>query len=585
MDVDSSALMRLPDINSYQFSTYGLEQVKLHEKGRDWPVVYLIHNASELYVGETTSACNRFSQHLANPDRNRLELIEIVFDDAFNKSAVLDIEQTLIKLFAADNSMTLQNRNGGQSSTHNYYQRSAYQHKADLIWNELLKKNLADKPASVIRNSNLFKYSPYTVLTQEQEAASIEILTHMIECLERGEKGTAVISGTAGTGKSVVVINMISCLSLSMSTLYDTQDMTPEERSDLEPRISLANKIQKYVERHGHLRIGFVVPMTSIRKTFKSVFADSRGAGLRGSMVIGPQDVLKEQYDIVFVDESHRLAQRKSLTSYGSFDKACSILGLDRKKATQLDMVQLRSKYSILVYDKNQTVKSSDITDAQFERSLLGRKIIRRELKSQMRCLGGGSFTEYIDSILSNSLHSKKDILDYDFKIWDNPNAMIKRIKELDAEMSLCRVVAGYGWKWNTKGVTSAEEALSKGLYDIELDGEKYVWNMSNSEWILRPESINEIGCIHTTQGYDLNYVAVVFGPEIDYDPVSDSIVIDRNKFYDSKVKSGVSDKDLKSFIINSYAVMMKRGIKGCYVYAFNPALRDYLKRFIPIQE
>ena len=131
----------------------------------------------------------------------------------------------------------------------------------------------------------------------------------------------------------------------------------------------------------------------------------------------------------------------------------------------------------------------------------------------------------------------------------------------------------------------SADEALSKGLYDIELDGEKYVWNMSNSEWILRPESINEIGCIHTTQGYDLNYVAVVFGPEIDYDPVSDSIVINRNKFYDSKVKSGVSDKDLKSFIINSYAVMMKRGIKGCYVYAFNPALRDYLKKFIPIQE
>ena len=104
---------------------------------------------------------------------------------------------------------------------------------------------------------------------------------------------------------------------------------------------------------------------------------------------------------------------------------------------------------------------------------------------------------------------------------------------------------------------------------------------MSNQEWILREGAVNEIGCVHTTQGYDLNYVAVIFGHEIDYDDESDSIVIDRNKFFDSKVKDGVDDDTLKQYIVNSYKVMMTRGIKGCYVYACNPRLQNYLKRFI----
>ena len=104
---------------------------------------------------------------------------------------------------------------------------------------------------------------------------------------------------------------------------------------------------------------------------------------------------------------------------------------------------------------------------------------------------------------------------------------------------------------------------------------------MSNQEWILRDGAVNEIGCVHTTQGYDLNYVAVILGHEIDYDDESQSIVIDRSKFYDSKVKTGVDDETLKQYIINSYKVMMTRGIKGCHVYACNPRLQNYLKRFI----
>ena len=575
------------EIREFAFSQTGLRSLREHSKGQNWPVVYLINNdkpnRSELYVGETTSAGGRFQQHLNNPERRNLDTIRFVFDDQFNKSAILDIEQTLIQMFMADQKFVLQNRNGGQSCKHDYYQRALYQAKVDEIWNELNRALLTNQDASTIRNSNLFKYSPFNTLTPEQEQVSQDILFNAIDCLEAGETGTSVLSGKAGTGKSIVLIHMMYTLMSAMNVTYNDEDLTHDEQLELGIRISLSNKIRDYVKRRGNLKIAFVVPMTSIRKTFKAVFAASKGAGLKSNMVMGPQDVLKEDYDIVFVDESHRLARRKGITSYGSFDEACAKLGLDPMVSTQLDMIQKKSKYSVLVYDGCQTVKAADLTPEQFQRSLdlRIRTAHRVILQTQMRCEGGQSYLEYLDRIFQVSQNDSLMVENYDFKIWDDPNRMIDNIRNKDLNLSLCRVVAGYSWRWQSKGCETIEQAVREGLEDIELDGRKYVWNMSNQEWILREGAVNEIGCVHTTQGYDLNYVAVIFGHEIDYDDESGSLVIDRSKFYDSKVKDGVDDETLKQYIINSYKVMMTRGIKGCYVYACNPRLQNYLKRFI----
>ena len=571
------------EIREFEFSQTGLSVLREHSMGQNWPVVYLINNKNELYVGETTSAGGRFYQHLNNPERKNLKKIRIVFDDQFNKSAILDIEQTLIQMFLADQKFVLQNRNGGQSCKHDYYQRALYQRKVDDIWNELNQALLTNHNASTIRNSNLFKYSPFNTLTPEQEQVSQDILLNAIDCLESGETGTSVLSGKAGTGKSIVLIHMMYTLMSAMSVTYNDEDLTPDEQLELGARISLSNKIRDYVKRHGDLKIAFVVPMTSIRKTFKAVFSASKGTGLKPSMVIGPQEVLKKDYDIVFVDEAHRLARRKNLTAYGAFDKACARLGIDKMTATHLDMIQLKSRYSVLVYDECQTVKASDLTPCQFQRSLKlhGRDVHAVYLKTQMRCEGGSSYVEYLDSVFSVCQEKFHYVKNYDFRIWDNPNAMIEEIRAKEKIYSLCRVVAGYSWEWKSRECSTLDEAISKGLEDIELGGEKYVWNMDKQEWILRDGAVNEIGCVHTTQGYDLNYVAVIFGCEIDYDDESGSIVIDRSKFYDDKVKDGVDDDTLKQYIINSYKVMMTRGIKGCYVYACNPGLQNYLKRFI----
>ena len=104
---------------------------------------------------------------------------------------------------------------------------------------------------------------------------------------------------------------------------------------------------------------------------------------------------------------------------------------------------------------------------------------------------------------------------------------------------------------------------------------------MSDKEWILRSGAKDEIGCIHTTQGYDLNYVGVIFGEEIDYDKVNNQITIDPSRHFDSNVQNRASPEQLKQYLVNSYKVMMSRGIKGCYVYVCNPSLKEYLSKYI----
>ena len=587
-------------IRDYPFP--GAEQdVAATTHGTNWPVVYLIYNESEVYVGETTSAYVRYGQHASEngkyfKDRKRLNRISIIFDDLFNKSAILDIEQNLIHLLEADNAIeeekgfrgrVLQNRNAGQSYAHDYYNRTIYLAKIEEIWNHLLKRRFVKNPYENIKNSDLFKYSPYTSLTAEQELVCRNIIRDIISKLSCGQKGMAVIKGVAGTGKSLVLINIIMTLLRSVYVKYD-YDFETDSEDDIDERFALHAELERFYKTWNNttgyedLKIGFVVPMKSIRDTFKMVFkyAGKSTKGMRVSMVIGPNEVVtkddEREYDIVFVDESHRLKRRMAMTpgEYSAFDNCCERLELDPKKASQLDFIMRKSKYQVLVYDKKQSIKPTDIPAIDMKKVLDSHVTIWQELKSQMRCQGGGDFMQYIDDIFSLRNPVKKSFNKYDLKLYDDPNKMIDFIVKKDADESLCRTLAGYSWEW----VSSRDNSVP----DIELNGKKYFWNKTSSRWILN-SAPDEIGCVHTSQGYDLNRVAVIFGREIDYDPVTHAITIDRSLFYDSKVKQQTTDAQLKTFILNAYKVMLVRGIKGCYIYAYNKNLRDYLRKYIPV--
>ena len=122
---------------------------------------------------------------------------------------------------------------------------------------------------------------------------------------------------------------------------------------------------------------------------------------------------------------------------------------------------------------------------------------------------------------------------------------------------------------------------VQNGEYDISIEGNKYIWNLTNDSWMTRQDSHNTIGCIHTTQGYDMNYAGVIFGKEIDYDFETNSLVVNLNEYKDSKVKAATDEETLKELIINTYTTILARGIKGCYVYACNSNMQKYLKEFI----
>ena len=145
-------------IQSFSFNETGFEDIKNHPLGRDWPIVYIIENGKEVYIGETTSASSRSKQHFGNENRQRLKKIHLILDEEFNKSATLDLESQLIQHFAAEGSVKLQNGNKGLEN-HNFFDKSRYRAKLEGIWEQLQKMLLVSKTLEEIENSELYKYS------------------------------------------------------------------------------------------------------------------------------------------------------------------------------------------------------------------------------------------------------------------------------------------------------------------------------------------------------------------------------------------------------------------------------------------
>ncbi|MCC5835699.1 MAG: DUF2075 domain-containing protein, partial [Opitutales bacterium] len=313
------------------------------------------------YVGESANVRSRINSHLENEKRAQLNQITIIGSDRFNKSATLDIEARLIQYLSGESYYKLQNANGGLQY-HNYYQRSLYSGLFREIWEKLRKEDLVKHSIEDIENSDIFKYSPYKALSSDQRESITEILQSLAD-----QKGFPVfVSGGAGTGKTILATYLMKALASGLPDADEVEDFSESSLSEYQmlKRLKAVNPSP---------RIGLVVPMASLRKTLKNVFKEI--SGLKPSMVIGPSDVFKQYYDIVLVDEAHRLMRRKNITAYKPFDQNNRSLGLGNE-GTQLDWILRQTGQQVFFYDPGQSVKPSDIPRERFAELMADRPMI-----------------------------------------------------------------------------------------------------------------------------------------------------------------------------------------------------------------
>ncbi len=523
----------MADIKTFSFDKNRFDEIKAYKFGRNWPVVYIMKNEEEIYIGQTVNAYYRSKQHSENPERLKLKDIHIITDEEFNVSAALDIESWLIQYIAADGKYMVQNSNSGLKN-HNYYDKVKYKTKFEIAWDDLREKGIVKNTLEDLKNSDLFKYSPYKSLTEDQFSVAKKIFKD----IKNNPTNTIIVNGKPGTGKTILATYLFKYL--------------------------------KEQEETRNLKIGLVVPMASLRKTIGKVF--SKIKGLKSNMVIGPNDVVKDNYDILIVDESHRLQRRKGIMGFQAYDNVNKKLGLN-KEATQLEWIARSSKHQVFLYDEHQSVKPADIRPVDFKNL----KPRNYQLSTQMRVEAGVDFINFIEDIFDFKIPSVTNFSNYDFRLFENAQEMIDEIKLKDKQYRLSRVVAGYAWPWHTKpGSKSTQE------HDIEIGELKLIWNSTAQDWVNSKNAINEVGCIHTVQGYDLNYVGVIIGPEFYYDPVKNKFCVDREKYFDTNGRKGITDpNELERYIINIYKTLLTRGIKGTYLYIVDENLRNYFKNIL----
>lgn len=560
-------------------------------KLNNWPAVYSINSNEDVYVGESGNALLRMSQHRRDPKKAHLDVARIVLDETFHRSACYDLESLLIQWFYSDGRYKVINANDGHRNEE-YAGRKEFQARFRDIFDELHRRGLFDHSLKAIENSDFFKLSPFKALVPDQERAIMEILAAIFEAIENGEGSSMVVSGNPGTGKTIVGVSLIKTLSdIAASRGLDDA----EQRSPISDYFAPGS-----AEMLAGVRLGMVIPQQSLRKSIREVFR--RTPGLNESMVLTAYDVGKATipYDILIVDEAHRLNQRANQSS-GALNKTFAdinqrLFGHDSPELTQLDWIRRQSSQSVLLMDAHQSVRPADLPPEVIAEVVGEAKASKHffGLTTQMRVKAGSDYVSFIRNVLDGRNPTRPDLGEYELRFFDDIKEFERAVRRRDREYGLSRLAAGYAWAWESdpkkKSLSGVE--LAQRPYDIHIDGCRWRWNSTDKDWINSPNAINEVGSIHTLQGYDLNYAGVIIGRDLRYDAATGQIRFDRAHYRDKKGiennrKRGIiyTDAEIERFVKNIYAVLLTRGIRGTFVYVCDEALREHLRGFFPASD
>ncbi len=395
-------------------------------------------------------------------------------------------------------------------------------------------KLLADSIGKMIKGNQEF------VMIDDQKVVYEYALALAKKASEKN-KQVLIVQGGPGTGKSVVAINLlVSLTKLGLVTQYVSKNAAP--RAVYEAKLT------------GILRA------TEMRNLF-------RGSG---AFV----ESLSNEYDALVVDEAHRLNKFSGL--FGNLGE------------NQIKEIINASKFSVFFIDEDQRITLKDIgrkEEIALWAHKAGASLTEMDLSSQFRCNGSDGYLAWLDDILQIRETANEDLtdIDYEFKVVNSPSELRDIIFDKNKISNRARIVAGYCWKWPSK--------KNKYAYDIELPGFnfKMKWNLTedSSLWIIKPDSVNEIGCIHTCQGLEVDYIGVIVGEDL---------IIRNGLVITDASKRATSDNSVKGYkrlikenpdkakiildliIKNTYRTLMTRGLKGCYVYFIDKESENYFK-------
>jgi DUF2075 family protein/archaellum biogenesis ATPase FlaH len=513
-----------------------------------YPIVYILYNRHSkkrpiAYIGQTVQASKRMKQHLNNSKRTEVKEVLLIGHEKFNQSATYNIETNLINHFIGDEQFQLQNvSQTRQAQMHQYYEKDFYDKVIfQELWKELQSRQLAVNSIDTIRNKDVYKLSPFKELTPEQLEIKLEIIDYCKNNIDKEDKKVFMIEGEAGTGKSVVLASIYNTLqdyTKTDSKLKGTDNYLLVNHSEmLKTYHSMANSLPNLKKNH------MLKPTPFINK------------------------VDKEQLepDIVIVDEAHLLLTKSDPYNSFSFEN-------------QLQEIINRSKIVICIFDPKQVLKIKSFWDedklTKFQKKYNAKRL---KLTNQLRMLSSPQIIHWIDALVEKKVTPLPDSTrSFDLQIMDTPEKLKHKIFQLNEQVGLSRILSTFDYVHKKDGAQ----------YLVDPEGVNLPWNTSDSKitWAERPDTINEVGSIYTVQGFDLNYVGVILGPAIDYDFETNQLVIDISKYKDTGAFTGREDMNVQEtqkakekIILNSVNILMKRAIKGLYIYAVNPNLRAKL--------
>lgn len=398
------------------------------------------------------------------------------------------------------------------------------------------------KPSKSLQDAivGMLESNPEFNLIDDQKVVFERIMELSRQCERDGKKRVLIATGGPGTGKTVIAMNLLARLTQEgVFVQYCSKNSAP--------RTVYAKKLK------GHRT------KSSIDNMFKG----------SGAYVDAPRNAV----GVVLADEAHRLNEKSGL--YGN------------QGINQIHEIIHAARLSVFFIDECQRVTVKDIGSVgEIKRwaAVNGAEVYEEGLSSQFRCNGSDGYLAWLDDVLEIRETANYDIegIDYDFEVLDSPDEMRQKVIERNQGSNKSRILAGYCWNWPRAG------RADTNTHEITIGDFEISWNLDGGEaFALSPTSINEAGCIHTTQGLEFEYVGVIIGDDLRYE--GDHVVTD----YTKRAGTDQSIKGLKKMeredpkhalkladeiIKNTYRTLMTRGMKGCYVYATDPNLRSYLK-------